>query len=467
MKPLIHRMLKPILVLSLCALTLPGRAQDTLFVHLRGADTLFTELQKGPKPVYVKNKPVHGPALRTNLLWWGVGAPNLGAEFPIGEHWSLGIDGGFKSWDRFFSNDKSASPRRWRHFAVVPDARWYSREVGSGFFLDANLLYAHYNIGNVKMPFGLYKSLQTDYRQGNLLGGGLTAGYVWNLGPNWRLEAHAGAAVGPYRHDTYYIDQKCRNCIIGSEKGVGVVPKLGLSVVYAFGRPKTVASVTRIVRHEPEPVAPFVPTLPVVEEWKGVAGQLEKSNPVLRPSSEYKPYTPDMVLRKMPGVLYVHFPVAKTAIDENFRGNRETLEKIVDLTRQIFADTTSSVSCIQIVGLSSVEGNAQKNQQLSDARALALKQYIQDRMAVADDLFDLAGGGEAWTEFRDQVEDLKKSGDSAFTPEQLDRVLEVFDTETDPVLRERRLRSLDGGRVFAAIKDLLGDQRNSGYIRIY
>lgn len=469
MKPLIQNMLKPCIVLTFCALALTAKAQDTLFVHMQGADTLFTELQKGPKPVYVKNKPVHGPALRTNLLWWGVGAPNLGAEFPIGERWSLGLDAGFKSWDRFFSNDPSTSPKRWRHFAIVPDVRWYPREVGSGFFLDVNLLYLHYNVGNIKMPFGMYKSLRTDYRQGDLFGGGLSAGYAWNLGPRWRIEAEAGAAVGPYSHDKYYVDQKCRNCIIGPEKGVGVVPKLGVTLVYTFGKPKQKEPVEQIIWHPVDTVKPviFEPELKLVEEWKGVAGQLEKTNPVLRPTSEYKPYTPDMVLRKMPGVLYVHFPVAKTAIDEDFRNNRETLDKILDLTRQIFADTTSSVSCIQIVGLASVEGGMQKNQQLSNARAAALKQYIQGRMPIADKLFELAGGGEAWTEFRDQVEDMKKLGSSEFTPEQLDRVLEVLDTESDPARREQRLRSLEGGRVFARIKDLLSDQRNSGYIRIY
>lgn len=221
-------------MLSLCALALPGRAQDTLFVHIQGADTLFTELQKGPAVVYVKNKPIHGPALRTNLLWWGAGAPNLGVEFPLGEHWSLGLDGGFKSWDRFFTNDPSASPRRWRHFAVVPDVRWYPREVGSGFFLDVNLLYAHYNLGNIKLPFGMYKSLQADYRQGGMLGGGLSAGYAWNLGPRWRLEAEAGAAAGWYTQENYYIGSNCRHCRIGPETGWQFIPKLSLGVVYSF-----------------------------------------------------------------------------------------------------------------------------------------------------------------------------------------------------------------------------------------
>ena len=469
MKPLIHRILKPFIVLLLCVLAHPAGAQDTLFVHMKGLDTLFTELKQGPEIVYVKNKPVKGPALRTNLLWLGVGAPNLGFEMPLGDHWSLGVDGGLQAWDRFFWNDGQTPPRRWRHFAVVPEVRWYSRQTGSGFFTGLSLVYAHYNIGNVKMPFGLYKPLRSDYRQGNIHGAGLAVGYAWNLGPRWRIEASAGAAAGPYHNETYYVDSHCRNCAIGREDGFGVVPKLGVTLVYTFGKREQQAPVEQVVWHPVDTVKPIVfkPVLPLVEEWKGVAGQLEKNNPVLRPSSEYRPYTPEMILRKMPGVLYVHFPVGKAAIDPAFSDNGATLDKILDLTRQILADTTSAVSCIQIVGLASVEGNAAKNKQISDARARALGQYIKERLDVDESLFELAAGGEAWTEFRDQVNDLRQSGDASLTPAELDRVLAVLDAEPDPARREQQLRSLDGGRIFARLRDLLDDQRNSGYIRIY
>ena len=40
--------------------------------------------------------------------------------------------------------------------------------------------------------------------------------------------------------------------------------------------------------------------------------------------------------------------------------------------------------------------------------------------------------------------------------------------EADPARRERRIRQMDRGTVYQALKnDLLSDQRNSGYIRIY
>lgn len=234
MKPLIHRILKPVIVLFFCALTLPGRAQDTLFVQPQNIDSLLLEMQKTQGVVYIKSKHATGPALRTNVLWWGVGAPNLGFELPLDAHWTVGVDGGFQAWDRFFWNDGTTAPRRWRHFAVTPDVRWYPRAVGDGFLLDVNFLYAHYNIGNVQMPFGLYPSLAVDYRQGNLFGGGISAGYAWPLGAHWRLEAALGAAAAWYSQENYYIGSRCRHCRIGPETGWQFIPKLELGVVYSF-----------------------------------------------------------------------------------------------------------------------------------------------------------------------------------------------------------------------------------------
>ena len=221
-------------MLFLCALARPGKAQDTLFVQQQNIDSLLLEMQDRQGVVYIKSKHATGPALRTNLLWLGVGTPNLGFEMPVDTRWSVGIDAGFQAWDRFFWNDKATPPRRWRHFAVAPDVRWYPKAVGDGFFLDFNLLYAHYNVGNLSLPFGMYKSLGTDYRQGNLFGGGFSGGYVWPLGAHWRLEALLGAAAGWYTHDNYYIDSRCRHCRIGSETGWQIIPKLSLGVVYSF-----------------------------------------------------------------------------------------------------------------------------------------------------------------------------------------------------------------------------------------
>lgn len=207
-------------------------------------------------------------------------------------------------------------------------------------------------------------------------------------------------------------------------------------------------------------VEPFAPRVATVPDNTGKAGELQRSNPVLHPMSEYKPYTRDRILRKERGALYVHFALDKADLRRNFRDNAQTLDRIVDITRQIMNDSTSSVRCIQIVGLASVEGSAKHNEQLAAQRGAVLKRYIQQHLPVADSLFEVANGGEAWTELRSQIAD----SDSPYR----DRLTSIIDSEVNPAERERKLKALDGGKAYAWVREhLLGDQRNSGYMRIY
>ena len=96
-------------------------------------------------------------------------------------------------------------------------------------------------------------------------------------------------------------------------------------------------------------------------------------------------------------------------------------------------------------------------------RALALQHYIQQEVSVPDSMFETVGGGEAWMEFRDQMNDLVAEGNP-----NLAKAIEIIDQEQDDKARERRLKQLDKGRTWQYLKEhILKDQRNSGYIRIY
>lgn len=205
---------------------------------------------------------------------------------------------------------------------------------------------------------------------------------------------------------------------------------------------------------------PFVPSVADVPDNTGKAGLLERNNPVLRHISQYKPYDSTRILRKEKGALYVFFPLDKWTLRHDYRGNAATLDTIVSITRQIMADTTSSVKVIQIVGLASPEGSVARNNLLGQNRAVALRNYIQSRVSVPDTAFELCNGGEAWSELRSQVEELDMEG--------RDQLLGIIDNEPDPDVRERKMKRLNGGRTYRYLKDnVLSDQRNSGYIRIY
>jgi tetratricopeptide (TPR) repeat protein len=125
------------------------------------------------------------------------------------------------------------------------------------------------------------------------------------------------------------------------------------------------------------------------------------------------------------------------------------------------------VKIIQIIGLASIEGSIAGNEQLATNRALALQHYVQNQLQIPDSLFDSVGGGEAWAEFCDQLEECiaKETPQMAI---ELQQALDIINHENDLNERERKLKRMNGGRTWKYIKEhILSDQRNSGYIRIY
>lgn len=204
-------------------------------------------------------------------------------------------------------------------------------------------------------------------------------------------------------------------------------------------------------------VPPFNPALPNEKENRGRAGELAERYPVLQHISAYAKYTE---IQK--GALYVHFPVSKWTLRRDFRHNAATLDDIVEITRLIKADTLSSVKCIQIVGYASFEGSQKFNHKLGANRANALMEYVIDKvpsLTPAD--FEVNNGGEGWVGL---VEAIKRDD----RVPQKQQLLDIIADNPDPDRAERLIKALDGGRPYAYLKNnILYDQRNSGYLRIY
>ncbi len=374
--------------------------------------------------------------ISNNLLYDTWLTPNLRVGLRLSPHWSMGLTAGYRPWP----SDENTS-RKWKHLLVSPDLRYWTDSVGVHHFFGANLIYSHYNVADVKFPFGLWKAVRDERRQGDLGAIGIFYGYSWPLGRYWNLEAHIGAAIGYTKFDNY----KCGHCgqKIGTEKKVFVLPQAGLSVVYNIpGRPRKVEEPVMEVQPAVEApvtaavvVKPFVPALTPVADKTGLAGQLQKDNPVIAHISDYRPYDRTRILRKEKGALYVHFDLGKSQLSTDYRENKQVLSRIVDITRQIMTDSTSSVKKIQIIGLASIEGNPATNERLAQNRALSLQRYIQQEVSVPDSMFETVGGGEAWSEFRDQLNDLVNEGN-----QNLGKALEVIDQEQDSKVRARRLK---------------------------
>ncbi len=404
--------------------------------------------------------------ISNNLLYDAWLTPNLRVGVRLAPHWSAGLTAGYNPWP----SDENKS-RKWKHLLVSPSVRYWTDSVNVRHFFGVNLIYSHYNVADVKFPFGLYKSVRDERRQGDLGALGVFYGYSWPIARHWNIEALIGAAVGYTKYNRY----ECGHCgtKIGEDKKWFVMPQAAINIVFNLpGRPKKVVEPVQPI--EPvQPVVktePVVPVAPVVKEPEPVKERaidvLVRTEPVLAHISEYKPYDRSQVLRRDQRALFVYFPVAKSDIQTEFRDNQQTLNHIIDVTQKMLADKDSEIRKIQIVGLASFDGKNEANERLASNRAYALKKYIQDRLAVSDDQFDVACGGEDWADFRDQVaEAIANASDHAAA---LQKVIDIIDREPDLTRREQQIRKLNGGRTFQYIKEqLLADQRNSGYLRIY
>ena len=187
------------------------------------------------KVVYRKQNPAAVFALRNNIAYDATGTMNLALEVALGQHASLGGIFGFKAWDRFLLWDNSpANLSKWRHLALVPEFRYYLDKVSQGHYAGADLVYIHFNLGSIKLPFGLYPELN-DYRvQGDLVGGGLFYGYAYPLSSHWRIEGELGVSAGWYSGKAY----ECPTCgkVLGPRSGFALLPKIGINIVYTINR---------------------------------------------------------------------------------------------------------------------------------------------------------------------------------------------------------------------------------------
>ncbi len=113
-------------------------------------------------------------SLRANLLRWATLTPDLGVEWRICPSWGIAVNGSWTSWTW---SDKD---RRYALWEVVPEIRYYMGEK-KAWYLGAMFKAGQFN----------YKLSETG-KQGDLMGGGITAGYQLRLNKALALDFNLG-----------------------------------------------------------------------------------------------------------------------------------------------------------------------------------------------------------------------------------------------------------------------------------
>lgn len=126
-------------------------------------------------------------ALRANLLRWVTLTPDLGIEWRINRHVGILVNGSYTSWSWDGKN---------RHYAlweVNPEVRWYPGEKMDWY------VGAMYKVGSFN-----YKLSGTG-RQGDLMGGGVTGGYLLKLNNSLSMDFSLGLGHVRADYDKYTV----------------------------------------------------------------------------------------------------------------------------------------------------------------------------------------------------------------------------------------------------------------------
>lgn len=170
-------------------------------------------------------------AVKTNILSDLFSNINLGAEFGLAPKWTFDISGEFNGWTL-------SHGRRWKHWALQPEARYWLCDRFSGHFFGVEAHGGQYNIGGFNGKYNLFgtdaRKLRDGRYQGWFIGAGVTYGYAWILGRHWNLEAEIGIGYSYTRFDRF----NCAGCgkKVESDKPHNYVgpTKAAVNLVYVF-----------------------------------------------------------------------------------------------------------------------------------------------------------------------------------------------------------------------------------------
>lgn len=131
-------------------------------------------------------------SLRANLLRWATLTPDLGVEWRICPSWGIAVNGSWTSWTW---SDKD---HRYALWEVAPEVRYYMGEK-KAWYLGALFKAGQFN----------YKLSETG-KQGDLMGGGITAGHQLRLNKALALDFNLGLGYLNADYEKYeVIDGVC------------------------------------------------------------------------------------------------------------------------------------------------------------------------------------------------------------------------------------------------------------------
>lgn len=137
--------------------------------------------------------------------------------------------------------------------------------------------------------------------------------------------------------------------------------------------------------------------------------------------------------RSLEGSAFIDFPVNRTEIDPDYRGNSTELAKIQATIDSVRSDADITITGVWLKGYASPEGAYAHNADLARERTEALKHYIEQLYRFDPGLVTTASEPEDWEGLRHMV--------AGSNLDDKETILAVIDSDLEPDAKDARLRT--------------------------
>ncbi|PXV59269.1 OmpA family protein [Dysgonomonas alginatilytica] len=137
----------------------------------------------------------------------------------------------------------------------------------------------------------------------------------------------------------------------------------------------------------------------------------------------------------------VYFPVGISVIKEDYNNNSAQFEQMDNLINELKSNKNINITAIEIEGYASPEGGVRRNEQLSEQRVQALKQYLLENIDLPTDKYNITYGGENWDDLLTLLENS--------SIDHKEEIISIIKNTEDVAQRKRKLETLAGGRPYA------------------
>lgn len=365
--------------------------------------------------------------LKSNLILDATTSIALGVEYGWGRRWSIDLSGSYNPWT-------FADGRKWKHWLVQPELRYWTKACQSGHFVGVHLLGGVYNFNRMYLPFRAFPDTNEYRFEGWGVGVGLTYGYRWNFTERWGMEGQLGFGYIYTDYDRFCPEDCGERASTGTHHYIGPT-KIALNLIYRFGAKKRRAA--RVARSEA--LRDYYMNMARRDTVVVRDTVVIRDTVVLRDT--VRPVAPATQLRNEKLTLHLQYGAGSSKLLPDYKNNTAELDALARFVDRMRRDTSIVIHDIRIIGYCSIEGTAALNNKLSYNRAQGVADYFARRYPQMSDLLHVEGRGEDWDGLLAAVEETP-------TLESRERVEYIIRNVGVYEGRERMLMELSGGRPY-------------------